>query len=69
MIDLSNDREAFTAPLPLYADRREQGPSLLGLLAGADQRDGTRPELRRIGTRHDCQPSVQGCQLPTRTGT
>lgn len=42
---------------------------LFGLLAGADQRDGARPELRRIGTRHDCQPSVKGCQLATRTGT
>lgn len=42
---------------------------LLGLLAGADQRDGTCPELRRIRARHDCQPSVKDCQLVTRTGT
>ncbi|MFE5994595.1 hypothetical protein, partial [Streptomyces sp. NPDC056453] len=38
-------------------------------LAGADQRDGTRPELRRIGTRHDCQPFLKDCQLATRAGT
>lgn len=38
---------------------------LLGLLAGADQRDGTRPGLRRIGTRRDCQPFLKDWQSAT----
>ncbi len=32
---------------------------LLGLLAGTHQRDRSRTELRRVGTRHDAQPFVK----------
>lgn len=42
---------------------------LLGLLAGAYERDGASTKLRRARTGHANEPSGSGRQLATETGT
>ncbi|MPY33504.1 hypothetical protein FNH09_20305 [Streptomyces adustus] len=52
----------------VYLGRNTHSESAAVKVLRAERRDGTRPEIRRIGTRHNCQPSVKDCQTATRTG-